>query len=103
MFMKYPVDTAYLPSTFSKVIKEPPFRVAESGYGGFTMPIDVYFKNKEEPKKVSFTYDLFLHVDGEPPVNHVRWEKLTFRNPTEDFRRKLLLSGGVSIFELHSV
>lgn len=80
-----------------RVIKEPPFRVAESGYGGFTMPIDVYFKNKEEPKKVSFTYDLFLHVDGEPPVNHVRWEKLTFRNPTEDFRRKLLLSGGVGV------
>lgn len=50
---------------------------------------------QEEPKKVRFDYDLFLHLEGHPPVNHLRCEKLTFNNPTEEFRRKLLKAGGV--------
>lgn len=56
----------------------------------------VIFNPQEEPKKVRFDYDLFLHLEGHPPVNHLRCEKLTFNNPTEDFRRKLLKAGGVS-------
>uniref|UniRef100_A0A3Q3FHS6 MLLT3 super elongation complex subunit n=1 Tax=Labrus bergylta TaxID=56723 RepID=A0A3Q3FHS6_9LABR len=77
-----------------KRIKDPPYKVEESGYAGFILPIEVYFKNKEEPKKVRFDYDLFLHLEGHPPVNHLRCEKLTFNNPTEEFRRKLLKAGG---------
>uniref|UniRef100_UPI00398F4C3E protein AF-9 isoform X2 n=1 Tax=Pristiophorus japonicus TaxID=55135 RepID=UPI00398F4C3E len=77
-----------------QVCKDPPYKVEESGYAGFIMPIEVYFKNKEEPKKVRFDYDLFLHLEGHPPVNHLRCEKLTFNNPTEEFRRKLLKAGG---------
>ncbi|KFV63195.1 Protein ENL, partial [Dryobates pubescens] len=75
--------------------KEPPYKVEESGYAGFIMPIEVHFKNKEEPKKVCFTYDLFLNLEGNPPVNHLRCEKLTFNNPTKEFRRKLIKAGGV--------
>ncbi|KAL2078932.1 hypothetical protein ACEWY4_024676 [Coilia grayii] len=78
----------------SAVCKDPPYKVEESGYAGFILPIEVYFKNKEEPKKVRFDYDLFLHLEGHPPVNHLRCEKLTFNNPTEEFRRKLLKAGG---------
>ncbi|XP_055052697.2 protein AF-9 [Misgurnus anguillicaudatus] len=77
-----------------RVCKDPPYKVEESGYAGFILPIEVYFRNKEEPKKVRFDYDLFLHLEGHPPVNHLRCEKLTFNNPTEDFRRKLLKAGG---------
>ncbi|XP_025897277.1 protein ENL isoform X1 [Nothoprocta perdicaria] len=77
-----------------RVCKEPPYKVEESGYAGFIMPIEVYFKNKEEPKKVCFTYDLFLNLEGNPPVNHLRCEKLTFNNPTKEFRRKLIKAGG---------
>ena len=51
--------------------------------------------SQEEPKKVRFDYDLFLHLEGHPPVNHLRCEKLTFNNPTEEFRKKLLKAGGV--------
>ncbi|XP_051950381.1 protein ENL isoform X2 [Xyrauchen texanus] len=80
-----------------RVCKEPPYKVEESGYAGFLMPIEVYFKNKEEPKKVCFNYDLFLNLEGNPPVNHLRCEKLTFNNPTRDFRRKLLKAGGVMV------
>ncbi|XP_029462795.1 protein AF-9 isoform X2 [Rhinatrema bivittatum] len=79
-----------------RVCKDPPYKVEESGYAGFILPIEVYFKNKEEPKKVRFDYDLFLHLEGHPPVNHLRCEKLTFNNPTEEFRRKLLKAGGDS-------
>ncbi|MGH0188467.1 UNVERIFIED_CONTAM: hypothetical protein FKN15_029852 [Acipenser sinensis] len=79
-----------------RVCKEPPYKVEESGYAGFIMPIEVYFKNKEEPKRVCFTYDLFLNLEGNPPVNHLRCEKLTFNNPTREFRHKLVKAGGVS-------
>ncbi|XP_015704579.1 protein AF-9 isoform X2 [Coturnix japonica] len=81
----------------SQVCKDPPYKVEESGYAGFILPIEVYFKNKEEPKKVRFDYDLFLHLEGHPPVNHLRCEKLTFNNPTEEFRRKLLKAGGIMV------
>ncbi|XP_075060768.1 protein ENL [Mixophyes fleayi] len=80
-----------------RVCKEPPYKVEETGYAGFILPIEVYFKNKEEPKKVCFTYDLFLNLEGNPPVNHLRCEKLTFNNPTKEFRRKLLKAGGVMV------
>uniref|UniRef100_A0A674B9Q1 MLLT1 super elongation complex subunit n=1 Tax=Salmo trutta TaxID=8032 RepID=A0A674B9Q1_SALTR len=80
-----------------RVCKEPPYKVEESGYAGFLMPIEVYFKNKEEPKKVCFNYDLFLNLEGNPPVNHLRCEKLTFNNPTREFRRKLVKAGGVMV------
>ncbi|KAK2152836.1 hypothetical protein LSH36_316g02025 [Paralvinella palmiformis] len=80
-----------------RVVKEPPYSVAESGYGSFNLPIEIYFKTKEEPRKIKFDYDLFLHLNGSPPVNHLRCEKLTFQNPTEDFRRKLIKAGGVGI------
>ena len=78
-------------------MKDPPYQVSESGYGGFLMSIDIYFKNKEEPKKITFEYDLFLNIDNSPPINHVRCEKLKFQYPTEDFRRKLVNAGGVII------
>uniref|UniRef100_A0A3B3T031 MLLT1 super elongation complex subunit n=1 Tax=Paramormyrops kingsleyae TaxID=1676925 RepID=A0A3B3T031_9TELE len=80
-----------------RVCKEPPYKVEESGYAGFLMPIEVYFKNKEEPKKVCFNYDLFLNLEGNPPVNHLRCEKLTFNNPTREFRHKLVKAGGVIV------
>ncbi|XP_010792562.1 protein ENL-like [Notothenia coriiceps] len=51
----------------------------------------------EEPKKVCFNYDLFLNLEGNPPVNHLRCEKLTFNNPTKEFRRKLIKAGGVMV------
>ncbi|XP_007550990.1 protein ENL isoform X1 [Poecilia formosa] len=80
-----------------RVCKEPPYKVEESGYAGFIMPIEVYFKNKEEPKKVIFNYDLFLNLEGNPPVNHLRCEKLTFNNPTKEFRKKLIKAGGILV------
>lgn len=35
-----------------RVCKEPPYRVEESGYAGFLMPIEVYFKNKVRTSQI---------------------------------------------------
>lgn len=56
---------------------------------------------QEEPKKVFFNYDLFLNLEGNPPVNHLRCEKLTFNNPTKEFRKKLIKAGGVRLPPTH--
>lgn len=76
------------------MIKDPPFQVAESGYGSFMLPVEVYFRNKDEPKKVRFEYDLLLPNLNDPPINQIRSECLTFQNPSEEFRQKLLIAGG---------
>ncbi|XP_046400558.1 protein ENL isoform X1 [Ischnura elegans] len=89
----------HLHETFPKpkrVIKEPPYCLKESGYAGFNLPIDVYFKNKDEPKKVRYYYDLHLQNSG-PPISNIKREKYTFSNPSEDFRRKLIRGGGVGV------
>ena len=82
-------------------VKEPnsegAYAVKESGYGCFSLPIEVYFKNKEEPRKVKFEYELTLQAEG-PPISCVRYEKMTFKNPSEDFRTKLIKGGGVSFY-----
>ncbi len=66
---------------------------------GLTCLYGVVFP-QEEPKKVFFNYDLFLNLEGNPPVNHLRCEKLTFNNPTKEFRRKLIKAGGVRLMKL---
>ena len=76
------------------MVKDPPFQVAESGYGSFMLPVEVYFRNKDEPKKVRFEYDLLLPNLNDPPINQIRSECLTFQNPSEEFRQKLLKAGG---------
>lgn len=81
--------------SYISVLTEPPYAVQEQGYAGFELPIDIYFKNKEDPKKIRFKYDLFLKLEDCPPVNHIRCEKLTFQNPTDEFKKKLLKAGGV--------
>lgn len=79
------------------MIKEPPYVVKESGYAGFPLPIDIYVKNKEEPRKIRFNYELILQERGSPPISKVFREKYIF-SPSEDFRRKLIKGGGVSIY-----
>lgn len=79
----------------SPVFKEPPYQLKESGYASFEIPIEVYFRNREEPKKISFEYDLFLDLGR--PVTKLKREKLTFQNPSADFKKKLLKGGGVNV------
>ncbi|XP_044218320.1 protein ENL-like isoform X2 [Thunnus albacares] len=80
-----------------RVCKEPPYKVDESGSASFLIRIEVHFKNKAQPKKVCFKYDLFLNPEDKSPIDHLRCEKLTFNNPTKEFRRKLIKAGGVKV------
>ncbi|KAK7116678.1 hypothetical protein V1264_002313 [Littorina saxatilis] len=79
-----------------RVLSEPPYEVSESGYAGFVLSIEVYFRNKHPYRKIRFEYDLFLNGEGAPPVNNCRIEKLKFRNPADDFRQKLMKAGAMS-------
>ncbi|KAM3965419.1 LOW QUALITY PROTEIN: uncharacterized protein ACR2FA_000253 [Aphomia sociella] len=83
-----------LHDTFPKpkrVVKEPPFSLKESGYAGFIFPIEIYLKNKDEPKKIQFSYDFSLQQSG------FLKDRYIFQNPNEDFRKKLLKGGGIPI------
>lgn len=78
-----------------RVLKNPPYAVSEHGYGSFFLPIEVYFKNKIEPRKLQFDYDLILPAFGSLPIDNIRSEALTFTNPTDEFKRKLVKGGGI--------
>lgn len=89
----------YLHETFPKpkrVIKEPPYSVKESGYAGFTLPVEIHLRNKDEPKKICLNYDLHLQPSG-APISEVQNKKYVFNLPGEDFKLKLLKGGGVIV------
>uniref|UniRef100_A0A6P7G415 Protein ENL isoform X1 n=2 Tax=Diabrotica virgifera virgifera TaxID=50390 RepID=A0A6P7G415_DIAVI len=77
-----------------RVVKDPPFSIRASGYAGFIIPIDIYLKNNNEPKRITFDYDLYLHSSG-PSIHRVQKEKHTFPSPSEEFRSKLLKGGAI--------
>ncbi|VVC40867.1 YEATS [Cinara cedri] len=79
-----------------RVVKEPPYVVKESGYAGFPLPIDIYIRNNDEPRKIRFKYELELQDRGLPPISKVTRETYVF-SPSEDFRRKLIKGGGISV------
>lgn len=81
---------------FILAIKDPPYTLKESGYAGFEIPIDIYLKNKDEPKKIQFKYDLNLQNEG-PAISKVQKEKYVFHNPSEEFKKKLLKGGGIFV------
>jgi len=79
------------------VVKEPPYSVKTSGYAGFDLPIEIYLKHSQEPRKISFTYDLRLQSNG-PPIHDLRKEKYTFYSVNKEFQNKLLKGGAVVSF-----
>jgi len=78
-----------------RVCKEPPYKVSETGYGSFSLPVEIYFRNKEEPRKYRLEYDLSLPLLGMPPYNFTKVELVTFLNPLEDFENRLLKGGAI--------
>lgn len=83
-----------IPSSISQrvAIKEPPFTLKESGYAGFELPIEIYFKNRE---RTTLTYDLNLQQTA--TVQNVEKHSFTFDNASPEFRRKLMEYGGIPI------
>ncbi|KAG4068326.1 hypothetical protein HA402_007846 [Bradysia odoriphaga] len=78
-----------------RVFKEPPYSLKESGYAGFVLPIDIYFKNRDDPKKVTYNYDLNLQNTG--TITNVEKKVQVFKSPSDDFRRKLIKGGGFMV------
>ena len=76
------------------VITEPPFLTKETGYAGFEIPIEIYFKNREAPNHVVFVHDLCLLQNR--PNTKTTSERLKFINPNKEFE-KCLLSAGAKI------
>lgn len=73
------------------MVKDYPYVIKESGYGAFELPIDIYLKasNRDEPKKLTFRYDLNISTT----MNVGKYTHI-FPNPSSDFRRKLIEGGG---------
>lgn len=78
-------------------VKEPPYVLKESGYAGFELPIDIYFKGqgRDDPKKTTIVYD--LNLQSNMSNHNVEKREYTFSNPSPELRRKLLDSGGVIV------
>lgn len=89
-----------LHETFPKpkrILKDPPFVIKQSGYGGFEIPIDIYLKNKDDgTKRIEILYDLNLQSSG-PAITNVIKHIETINNPSDEFRKKLLRGGGVPV------
>lgn len=79
---------------FLVVVREPPYSVKESGYAGFNFPIEIYLRNRDEPKRIKFNYDLQLQNSG-PPIIKVQKEKYVFSVTNDEFKHKLLKGGGL--------
>lgn len=69
--------------------KDPPYVVKECGYAGFVLTIDIYLKNRDEPKKVTFEYDLDLQ-----PYK-TQMNEFIIATPSDEFKRKCLKGGGL--------
>ena len=74
-----------------RVIKEPPYTVKEAGYAGFLLTIDIYLKNRDEPKKLTFEYDLDLQ-----PFK-TQMNEFIVPTPSEEFKRKCVKGGCVPV------
>lgn len=76
-------------------MKEPPYVLKESGYAGFQLSIEIHFKNRNEPRKVVFFYDLDLNQTK--PYHRSEKKDFIFENPSDDFRQMLKNGGGVVV------
>merc|ERR1712059_71522 len=86
-----------------RTVSKPPFMIKESGYGSFTVNIDLYFKAPKGEKSLEKTrvaYELILqpmHKPGDEGYvkenTYKRLERMQFPTKDEDFKRRLLKGG----------
>lgn len=63
----------------------------ETGYAGFELPIEVYFKNREKPNHVVYVHNLELLSERSHSSHHI--EKVMFLNPNKEFEKCLIKTG----------
>ncbi|GBN05249.1 Protein AF-9 [Araneus ventricosus] len=74
-----------------QIKEKPPFVLSESTSRSFSMQIEIFFCAGAKLNKVSYIYNLSI---GDEVVNNSWKRRLTFLNPSQDFKEKLLLAGG---------
>lgn len=76
-----------------RVLQEPPYEIQESGCTSIEIPIHIYIKNSEKPKRIKLKYT--LHLENYDNIatesNCVYYD---FANPSEQLKRCLLRGGG---------
>lgn len=78
-------------------IRSPPFEVTETGYAGFVIPVEIYFKTSAEGNHVTFELDLTLLTSKSHSGTFTH--RLMFKHPHKDFEKCLIRSGARVISE----
>ena len=80
-------------STFiSAVVSKPPYQISTTGWGQFMSQVEFRFHNGETEK---IKYYISLPEPGESPLINSETVDFCFKNPSEEFKRRLLQGGGV--------
>ncbi|XP_017009062.3 protein AF-9-like isoform X2 [Drosophila takahashii] len=75
-----------------RVVKEPPYAIQESGYAGFPLAVEIYFRNRDEPKRIVYPYDLVIVTTASHQQSEIKTH--IFEDPSEDFRAMMIQGGG---------
>lgn len=70
-------------------LREPPYRLKESGWASFTPRIDIHFKSRDDQKPFSVFYDLELLRPTTQKYFHI------ISSASSDFRHRLLENGAL--------
>lgn len=75
------------------VLQEPPYEIQESGCASIDIPIHVYLKCSNKPKKISLRYS--LHIENNNKTSsESRSVYYDFENPSEPLYTALMKGGG---------
>ena len=85
---------AFKCSTFSAAVTEPPYAFTANGWGEFLSQIEFHFYNGEKKK---IKYYITLPHKEESTLENSETIHFCFKNPSEDFKRRLLLGGGMIV------
>ena len=93
---------------FISVLREPPFVIKESGYAGFEIMVDFYFKGlseKDSARRARVSYDLFLTPNVSDLKNRTKEMKrtntfshrktVTLMHKDQSFIKRLIKGGGI--------
>ncbi|XP_072937988.1 protein AF-9-like [Epargyreus clarus] len=84
-----------------RVLQEPPYEIQESGCASIDIPIHVYLKCSNKPKKICLRYS--LHIENNNKTSsESRSVYYDFENPTEPLYTALMKGGGEVISRTHN-
>lgn len=76
-----------------RVLQEPPYEIQESGCASIEIPIHVYLKYSNRPKKIRLRYSLQIENNNKSS-SESRYIYYDFENPSEQLCKALMSGGG---------